>query len=1191
MAEITKELGIVPVSRGEFNSTTIYYKDNIVQYKRGSYQVLSESPIVGVPPTNNKNVVNPGWTLFAGTLDAQDVVNQIKEQEAQSIQAIADREAEILAKSDAAKVSFDNTGTSLSGTNVQDALKETDNKLSELESEVIYDVTANNDGATFLSLSALLLSDNLSTLIPTSVRHGGMSIRFVQSSDNKYIQARLMANSFTTDISAWQSVDDKIKVGSKNLIESGAVEKWLAKTEETVDDPTGELGIINVSGVVSSFQGYTIVRAIKLEPNTSILLNKGNSLYLGQNCAVLFKTDNEGNWIETLKVGDASEKKVAFTNTTENDMYVGTCTYTDQRSYVITKLQMPASQADIASLGFTSSYTFNQFIKELYLTGLDSSTSYYIYQISKTDGGSYYFNLLKNGVSGNIATGYLSASADKVSFVKITQQNSSGIEGYAVVDWSVIDFGSYTFTESSRAMINNALASDLNFSPTIYAYLNAENKATKISNLETLVVDGLSIKTGGEDGKYIGKDGAINTSNGGVTNYIIIPNKYFKKIVADVGAGDRVPAIAFFNGLPIGISTFISSIQRNESDNIYSSDSIPTDCKYIGFNTPSAYAENLKIDCYNDMNIISDVINEHIEGYEEFKDEWNGIKRITWYLEDIRGSGEMLGYYIHNSTYKPTGSNNTIITKPLFLYVGDTVTAKTGGTGFISFAKSPTATITTETVFTPVSTGNTYSGAISEEGYYCFSGRINRQDDTNLELEIHTHIQSPSIKDIINNKIDKSELNVFGNSIGLSIGAKDVKSEIPNYWFKTIEPSEQLYNLLGYNTYLDNKIDSVPEGKHFIFITDVHYAGQPHCRSAEIIDYVRRRLGIKTIVHGGDVENENADISLAAKQWLDFNADFVFRLGGDFKQVCGDHDHNGRHANSDPALNQAFPYAFVQKMLNDYNINELHYDTLYDERIATYGWSDADMVEYDAWKKMHYYYDDTTIKTRFIVLHTGWTGNVGLAVDKIGLNALNEQYSTYLQMDFLYQSLMTTPNGYNIVIIGHNVVGNKSYNVEGNIRYSLTEPEWKGSWQQIAKMLRAFNSKSISPSITYRDWSGNNTMSKTYDFTNAPTAGFAFCLGGDVHWDILAKSQTASETLANVSNGTHINKNSDILHVVTMTDGGDRAYRSYPDGELIAPLRTEGTIDEQAFDIITISDNAIYFTRIGAGNDRVVYID
>ena len=216
MAEITKELGRISVTRGEYEASITYYKDNIVQYKRGSYQVVSESPIIGVPPTNDKNVVNPGWTLFAGTLDAQDVVNQIKEQEVKSIQAVAAREAEILAKSDAAAVSFNNTGTSFSGTNVQNVLEETDGKLSKLESEVIYDVTANNDGATFSSLSALLSSENLSTLIPTSVRHGGMSIRFVQSSDNKYVQYFLAKGEWSASEDDWEKMNLEDEVGMIN---------------------------------------------------------------------------------------------------------------------------------------------------------------------------------------------------------------------------------------------------------------------------------------------------------------------------------------------------------------------------------------------------------------------------------------------------------------------------------------------------------------------------------------------------------------------------------------------------------------------------------------------------------------------------------------------------------------------------------------------------------------------------------------------------------------------------------------------------------------------------------------------------------------------------------------------------------------------------------------------------------------
>lgn len=75
------------------------------------------------------------------------------------------------------------------------------------EQEIIYDVSARNGGVIFESISALLSSSNLGELIPTSVRHGGMSIRFIQSSvsnsDNKYVQYRLMADDWSTTVTDW----------------------------------------------------------------------------------------------------------------------------------------------------------------------------------------------------------------------------------------------------------------------------------------------------------------------------------------------------------------------------------------------------------------------------------------------------------------------------------------------------------------------------------------------------------------------------------------------------------------------------------------------------------------------------------------------------------------------------------------------------------------------------------------------------------------------------------------------------------------------------------------------------------------------------------------------------------------------------------------------------------------------------
>ena len=75
----------------------------------------------------------------------------------------------------------------------------------------IYDVSKrnptggpNSDGK--FTLDYIL--DNANTLIPTGWRHGGMTISFVSSSDNKYVQYRLMIPTFSTIEGNWQQVVD-----------------------------------------------------------------------------------------------------------------------------------------------------------------------------------------------------------------------------------------------------------------------------------------------------------------------------------------------------------------------------------------------------------------------------------------------------------------------------------------------------------------------------------------------------------------------------------------------------------------------------------------------------------------------------------------------------------------------------------------------------------------------------------------------------------------------------------------------------------------------------------------------------------------------------------------------------------------------------------------------------------------------
>lgn len=98
--------------------------------------------------------------------------------------------------------------------------------ITALEQEQIqggvYDVSSHNDGAVFESLSTLLSSADLSTLIPESVRRGGISIRFIQgsvpNSENKYMQFRCTVDEFTTDVTKWAICDDGILVDSSKYI-------------------------------------------------------------------------------------------------------------------------------------------------------------------------------------------------------------------------------------------------------------------------------------------------------------------------------------------------------------------------------------------------------------------------------------------------------------------------------------------------------------------------------------------------------------------------------------------------------------------------------------------------------------------------------------------------------------------------------------------------------------------------------------------------------------------------------------------------------------------------------------------------------------------------------------------------------------------------------------------------------------
>lgn len=113
-------------------------------------------------------------------------------------------------------------------------LEASNEQLTKVESEAIYDVSAHNNNAVFESLQSLLSNSDLNSLIPTPIRCGGMSIRFINSY-NKYVQYRYMGikaagkpNPFLDDAN-WKCTDCTIIVENteeKEFILPNVLNKW-----------------------------------------------------------------------------------------------------------------------------------------------------------------------------------------------------------------------------------------------------------------------------------------------------------------------------------------------------------------------------------------------------------------------------------------------------------------------------------------------------------------------------------------------------------------------------------------------------------------------------------------------------------------------------------------------------------------------------------------------------------------------------------------------------------------------------------------------------------------------------------------------------------------------------------------------------------------------------------------------------
>ena len=112
----------------------------------------------------------------------------------------------------------------------------------------VFDITAYNNNTKYADLTAALGTNGAN--VPQNIQKGGMSVKFVQTSDNKYIQARCMAQNFTADTTQWQGVDDEPTAGSDNLVKSGGVEEKESLIAHNIGGITSTLITMTPNGYI-----------------------------------------------------------------------------------------------------------------------------------------------------------------------------------------------------------------------------------------------------------------------------------------------------------------------------------------------------------------------------------------------------------------------------------------------------------------------------------------------------------------------------------------------------------------------------------------------------------------------------------------------------------------------------------------------------------------------------------------------------------------------------------------------------------------------------------------------------------------------------------------------------------------------------------------------------------------------------
>ena len=490
----------------------------------------------------------------------------------------------------------------------------------------------------------------------------------------------------------------------------------------------------------------------------------------------------------------------------------------------------------------------------------------------------------------------------------------------------------------------------------------------------------------------------------------------------------------------------------------------------------------------------------------------------------------------------------------------------------------------------------------------------------------------PNVKIELTQRVDRNGLIADLEAATQRLDAFDKRHEEQESWAKddvcrTVTPSErnelpayylerpETPTLENYNSYLETKIQTIPKGKRFIFVTDSHWRYNTKISPA-VINYVRKRTGIPFVIFGGDAMHRPANQDTesqpgsgiwtmngsrwhtpeesrlrAQRELSEYCEAMKLRFGDHFLFVTGNHDLglanlDGSGWTTADKNTARVPFRDIVRESQ----SDIQYRAVYDEaglenvELLT-ELTDEQKEELRAYIKQCYYVDDPSQRLRFIVTYTGQ----GNSLDGIPTQVFGASGSQCLctQLKHIAKALMTLPEGYDVILAGH-------WFAKGP---TGTSPFFYGTHWML-EMINAYRKRQsytvVKPddlASAFSTWIGPSA-GRTFNFAKANHVGRVILVNGHRHG---ASAQCVTQgpgryegSLPNYNGdsypwaATEAGRLSQYLLITVRRDGGTSS--SVPTTTSVGGSSIE---TDCAFEIITVTDdNHVHCTRVGYGSDR-----